>query len=224
MTTIADRVRPYLSPLLAQALDTRTAEGLRKYGQTLDNNHKPDRAKAVHLLQELIDASQYAEWLEVDSMLTPLLTNLANQIADGFHDLTLDELLFKEGHSGAETVQAFVARMHEKGNHASSLVSKPPTAADLVPLTAAMIYHGCAEGLEAAHAASPTVTETLTIEIAALKAEYETLQIQENGLWYPLSMLIELLEKQVSVIRAVELWRGDVAQRRAALAAAGVGS
>jgi len=35
-----------------------------KYGQRLEDNHQPDRAKAVHLIQELLDAAQYAAWLE----------------------------------------------------------------------------------------------------------------------------------------------------------------
>jgi len=63
----------------------------------------------------------------------------------------------------------------------------------------------------------------LAEEIAALTAEYNTLPIVDNGLWYPLGNLIELLEKQASVARGVELWRGDVAKRRAALAAAEAG-
>ena len=98
-STIADRLRPQLSPLLALALDTRTAEGLRKYGQTLDDNHKPDRAKTVHLLQEGLDLIQYAEWKRpghpVIAALIPWLERSAAEVGD----LTLDELLFKEGHS-----------------------------------------------------------------------------------------------------------------------------
>ncbi|ULH18252.1 hypothetical protein MF271_22565 (plasmid) [Deinococcus sp. KNUC1210] len=62
MNTIAERIKKHLSPLLVAAVDTRTAEGLKKYGQLLDDNHKPDRAKAVHLLQELLDAAQYGTW------------------------------------------------------------------------------------------------------------------------------------------------------------------
>lgn len=93
---IADRIRPMLSPLLAEALDTRTQEGLRKYGQTLDDNHKPDRAKAVHLLQELLDAAQYSEWL--GAVYAPLLCEIANEVAADFPDLTLEELLHREGY------------------------------------------------------------------------------------------------------------------------------
>jgi len=71
--------------------------------------------------------------------------------------------------------------------------------------------------------AAQAPAEALAEEIAALTAEYNTLPIVDNGLWYPLGNLIELLEKQASVARGVELWRGDVAKRRAALTAAEAG-
>lgn len=66
--TIEGRARALLSPTLADCVQQRTAAGVAKYGQTLDDNHQPDRAKAVHLVQELLDAIQYALWLGDDGL------------------------------------------------------------------------------------------------------------------------------------------------------------
>ena len=63
MQTIERLARDMLSPVLAECVKQRTALGSRKYGQRLDDNHQDDRAKAVHLLQEELDALQYALWL-----------------------------------------------------------------------------------------------------------------------------------------------------------------
>ena len=63
MTTIEDQGRALLGSILGEVLAQRTAAGVAKYGQTLDQNHQPDRAKAVHLVQEELDAMQYALWL-----------------------------------------------------------------------------------------------------------------------------------------------------------------
>ena len=63
MTTIEEQGRALLGPVLGSVLAQRTAAGVAKYGQRLDDNHQPDRAKAVHLVQEELDAMQYALWL-----------------------------------------------------------------------------------------------------------------------------------------------------------------
>lgn len=61
--TIEAHACALLSSTLADVVRQRTALGVAKYGQRLDDNHQPSRARAVHLVQELLDAVQYALWL-----------------------------------------------------------------------------------------------------------------------------------------------------------------
>lgn len=62
-TTIEEQACELLSPRLAACIRQRTQLGIRKYGQRLDHNLQPTRARAVHLVQELLDGLQYALWL-----------------------------------------------------------------------------------------------------------------------------------------------------------------
>ena len=110
---IAEEVKSALgSPLLRQVVDARVALGVKKYGQTLDDNEKPDRAKAVHLIQELLDAMQYVTWhgwgkvLPFGDVILMQLAHDADYVAAEYPDLTMDELLFSEGHSGAGRAEA----------------------------------------------------------------------------------------------------------------------
>lgn len=61
--TIEQRGQILVDPVLAACLHQRTINGIEKYGQRLDDNIQPDQAKAVHLVQELLDGVQYALWL-----------------------------------------------------------------------------------------------------------------------------------------------------------------
>lgn len=61
--SIEEQACELLSPRLAACIRQRTQLGIRKYGQRLDHNPQPLRARAVHLVQELLDGIQYALWL-----------------------------------------------------------------------------------------------------------------------------------------------------------------
>lgn len=63
MQTIEEQVRALLNPVLGECVRQRTALGVKKYGQTLDHNHQPERAKAVHAVQEALDLAQYLLWM-----------------------------------------------------------------------------------------------------------------------------------------------------------------
>ena len=120
-SSIAEHIKGYLLPALHPVVDARVEEGIKKYGQTLDDNVKPERAKAVHQLQELLDAMKYRRWRSTATVGERFptreqvylaarrqdvdlsrLADMANEIIQEFPDLTLDEMLFREGHSGAE--------------------------------------------------------------------------------------------------------------------------
>ncbi len=77
--SIEDQARALLNPVLGECVRQRTAAGVAKYGQRLDDNHQPHRAKAVHLVQELLDASQYALWMG-DSYWASEIALLANEV------------------------------------------------------------------------------------------------------------------------------------------------
>lgn len=64
VSSIEQRAQALLTPTLAECVRQRTAAGVAKYGQTLDDNHQPMRARAVHLIQELLDGVQYALWCD----------------------------------------------------------------------------------------------------------------------------------------------------------------
>ena len=100
---IAEKVKNNLPTSLHAVIDTRVELGWKKYGQSLDDNVKTDRQKAVHLLQELLDAMQYVEWggLKTVGSRYVVRENLKECIqlilTENF-DLTLDELGWKEGY------------------------------------------------------------------------------------------------------------------------------
>lgn len=91
MTTIEERACGMLSARLAACIRQRTQLGIRKYGQRLDDNPQPERAKAVHLVQELLDGMQYAIWLE-DVGLAEDLAIRAEKIARKYR-LTFTEIV-----------------------------------------------------------------------------------------------------------------------------------
>lgn len=62
MTTIEQQARALLNPTLGECIRQRTEAGVAKYGQRLEDNPQPVRARLVHLVQELLDATQYALW------------------------------------------------------------------------------------------------------------------------------------------------------------------
>ena len=106
--TIADTVKNYFMDLpdIQALINNQTRIGLEKYGQTLDDNEKDNKAKAVHIVQELIDTMQYFVWLQKTYPLHSvyieyLLDNYRINIAwlYGVFELTVEDLTFKEGHS-----------------------------------------------------------------------------------------------------------------------------
>ncbi|WP_407538897.1 hypothetical protein Q0M94_12025 [Deinococcus radiomollis] len=102
-SAVAEQAKALLLPKLHPVIDTRTSGGVKKYGQTLDQNIKPQRAKVVHLLQELLDALQYVLWGAVDDeqsdVMASRLAGMANDLIRQYPDLTLNEMLFKEGYT-----------------------------------------------------------------------------------------------------------------------------
>ncbi|MFK7601872.1 hypothetical protein ACI3L1_06635 [Deinococcus sp. SM5_A1] len=89
--TIEDQARAILSPVLGECIRQRTAAGVAKYGQTLDDNHQPRRAKIVHLVQELLDGVQYALWVGYPDIADRLASE-ADALADLF-GLTAEEIM-----------------------------------------------------------------------------------------------------------------------------------
>lgn len=105
-SAIAEAAKRLLDPRLHAVVDTRTAEGLAKYGQTLDADVKSRREKGAHLMQELLDAIQYAIWQAdperpLSASLARRLASMANELLASMPDLTYEALTFKERHSGA---------------------------------------------------------------------------------------------------------------------------
>lgn len=107
---IGEQAKELLLPALHAVVDARTAEGVRKYGQTLDQNIKPQRAKVVHLLQEILDALQYVLWGAAEDrqadVMCMQLAGMANALISQYSDLDLTELLYKEGHSSQHSALA----------------------------------------------------------------------------------------------------------------------
>lgn len=91
LPTIEEQACGLVGPVLAECIKQRTAAGISKYGQRLDDNHQPDRAKAVHLVQELLDATQYALWLEWDDMAGHTAALASNVTA--YFELTASEIV-----------------------------------------------------------------------------------------------------------------------------------
>jgi len=68
---VCDRLRSLYgeaaSPLIAD-ITQRQAFGLAKYGVRLKDNPAPLAARLRHLLEELLDAAVYAEWIMAEDM------------------------------------------------------------------------------------------------------------------------------------------------------------
>ncbi|ADY27801.1 hypothetical protein Deipr_2701 (plasmid) [Deinococcus proteolyticus MRP] len=92
---IAQRVAALLPPDLAPAVLERERLGVLKYGQYLDDNHQPQRARAVHLVQELLDGANYALWLASpirSRLLAVLLAFLVKWLCRRYH-LTAQDII-----------------------------------------------------------------------------------------------------------------------------------
>jgi hypothetical protein len=62
--TIADKTKDFFhTQALKDLVDFQVERGIAKYGQTLDDNQKEPAQKAIHALQEIVDAMQYMNWL-----------------------------------------------------------------------------------------------------------------------------------------------------------------
>ena len=63
---VCDRLRSLYgeaaAPLIAD-IEQRQAFGLKKYGLRLKDNHSPLHIRLRHMLEELLDAAVYAEWI-----------------------------------------------------------------------------------------------------------------------------------------------------------------
>lgn len=68
---VCDRLRSLYgeaaAPLIAD-ISQRQAFGLAKYGVRLKDNPAPLAARLRHMLEELLDAAVYAEWIMADDM------------------------------------------------------------------------------------------------------------------------------------------------------------
>lgn len=91
MSTIEEQAREVLSPVLGECIRQRTEAGVRKYGQTLDDNHQPDRARVIHAVQEGLDMVQYLLWAGVTSYAYEVAL-LTNDLQGTFH-LTAEEIM-----------------------------------------------------------------------------------------------------------------------------------
>ena len=109
-----------LLPELREVFYARAQEGFEKYGQYLSQNTKPERHKAVHALQEDMDALLYELWAQSPSArrIELRLELMRNRLAE-FPDLTFEELTFKEGHSARD----YKGRLQELGALAEVLLS-----------------------------------------------------------------------------------------------------
>lgn len=106
MTTIAESTKQHLkSQALKDLVDIQTRKGIREYGQTLDENTKPASAKAVHIIQEIVDLIQYLEWYKtgpygyslihnLSDVTIPLLSLLADSLINNYPNI---DLTHKEG-------------------------------------------------------------------------------------------------------------------------------
>lgn len=88
---IESRARAMLNPVLSDCVLQRTAIGVAKYGQRLDDNHQPERDKAIHFIQEQLDALQYALWMG-EGKAAQTCANLAKQFQER-HRLSAEEIM-----------------------------------------------------------------------------------------------------------------------------------
>jgi hypothetical protein len=78
--------------VLIEVLKSRNAYGLKKYGKSLDSNHATDEERAIHAIQELLDAGQYLIWLNMKEEYYNDIFVLASDLALMFN-LTAKEII-----------------------------------------------------------------------------------------------------------------------------------
>lgn len=89
--TIEEQAREILNPVLGECVRQRTELGVKKYGQTLDDNHQSDRARIIHAVQEGLDMTQYLLWAGMTSYAYEVAA-ITNDLQGTFH-LTADEIM-----------------------------------------------------------------------------------------------------------------------------------
>jgi hypothetical protein len=77
--------------VLIEVLKSRNAYGLKKYGKSLDDNDIPKRERAIHAIQELLDAGQYLDWCGF-RMYTEYIYEVA-KILQLYYHLTAQEII-----------------------------------------------------------------------------------------------------------------------------------
>lgn len=78
--------------VLIEVLKSRNAYGLKKYGKSLDDNDIPERERAIHAIQELLDAGQYLIWTEWSRLWCGHLFDMAMAIQE-YYNLTAQEII-----------------------------------------------------------------------------------------------------------------------------------
>lgn len=86
--TIEAQACELLHPVLAECVQQRTAVGVAKYGQRLEDNPEPERARIIHAMQEGLDMVQYLLWAG--------LSAYASQVAEIVNELRGDFALNAE--------------------------------------------------------------------------------------------------------------------------------
>lgn len=86
--TIEAQACELLHPVLAECVQQRTAAGVAKYGQRLEDNPQPERARIIHAVQEGLDMVQYLLWAGLPSY--------AYQVAEVVNELRGDFALNAE--------------------------------------------------------------------------------------------------------------------------------
>lgn len=96
---------------LRRLVDHQTAIGLEKYGQLLHQNVKTPDRKFAHAAQELVDLSQYIEWIGTEVFsetqlryLRSLTALIGIELTNAFREVPFETMIHKEGkHEKQET-------------------------------------------------------------------------------------------------------------------------
>jgi hypothetical protein len=78
--------------VLIEALKSRNAYGLKKYGKSLDENDIPERERAIHAIQEALDLSQYLVWIGLGDIAMVSVACIAKQLQKHYN-LTAQEII-----------------------------------------------------------------------------------------------------------------------------------
>lgn len=78
--------------VLIEALKSRNAYGLKKYGKSLDDNDIPERERAIHAIQEALDLSQYLIWIGLGDVAETSVKCIAKQLQKHYN-LTAQEII-----------------------------------------------------------------------------------------------------------------------------------